>query len=47
MLRDGGEFLRCVVFGIADAGDDGGRGAGEVGLDEAEADAWGSLSGDI
>jgi len=45
VLRERGEFLRCVVFGIADAGDDGGRGAGEVGLDEAEANAWRLLSG--
>jgi len=39
------------VAGVADGGDDGGGGAGEVGLDEAEADAWvllvnGELEGD-
>jgi hypothetical protein len=32
------------VFGVADAGDDGGGGAGEVVFDEAEADAWVLLS---
>lgn len=32
-------FLRCAVFGVADAGDDGGGGAGEVDFDESEADA--------
>ena len=31
--------MRCGVFGVADAGDDGRGGAGEVELDEAEADA--------
>ena len=36
---DGGELLRCGVFGVADAGDDGRGRAGEVYLDEAEADA--------
>ena len=37
---DGGELLRCRVLGVADAGDDGRGRAGEVNLDEAEADAW-------
>ena len=36
---DGGEALRGGVFGVADAGDNGRGGAGEVGLDEAETDA--------
>ena len=36
---DGGELLRCGVVGVADAGDDGRGRAGEVDLDEAEADA--------
>ena len=36
---DGGELLRCRVFGVADAGDDGCGRAGEVNLDKAEADA--------
>jgi len=40
VFGDGGELLRCGMFGVADAGDNGGGGAGEVGLDEAEADAW-------
>ena len=44
VLGDGGELLRCRMFRVADAGDDGGGGAGEVGLDEAEADAWVLLS---
>ena len=44
VFGDGGELLRCGVFGVADASDDGGRRAGEVGLDEAEADAWVLLS---
>ena len=38
---DGGKFFRCELLGITDAGDDGGGGTGEVGLNEAEADAWG------
>ena len=37
---DGGELLRCWVFGVADAGDDGHGRAGEVKLNKAEADAW-------
>ena len=39
-LGDGGKFLRCGVMRVANGGDDDGGGAREVGLDEAEADAW-------
>ena len=35
--------MRGRMFGVADAGDDGGGRAGEVDLDEAEADAWGTV----
>lgn len=40
VLGDGGKLLRCGVMRVANGGDDDGGGAGEVGLDEAEADAW-------
>ena len=32
---EGGEVLGGGILGVAHAGDDGGRGAGEIGLDEA------------
>ena len=47
VFGEGGEFLGCGVFGVTDAGDDGGVGAGEVDLDEAEADAWVLFSGGL
>ena len=40
VLGDGGKLLRCRVLRVANGGDDDGGGAGEVGLDEAETDAW-------
>jgi len=40
VFGEGRKLLRFPVAGVADGGDDGGGGAGEVGLDEAEADAW-------
>ena len=43
---DGGELLRCGVVWVSDTSDDSGRGTGEVGLDKAEADAWGLSSRD-
>lgn len=45
VFGEGVQGLGGVVRGVAHGGDDGGRGAGEVGFDEAEADAWVGLVG--